>query len=110
VKRAAVGGDELLCPRCRALPAPEWRLYNDWAELASLEHVAGPDPLIPRLYGSDRNVGLIVPEDLGSDTTLDHVLLGGDAQATEQGLVDLVALLGRMHAVTVRRQAEFDQF
>jgi hypothetical protein len=109
VKRAAVGNDEIYDPSGGAFPAPAWRLFNDWAGLAFLDQVAGSTPIAPRLYGGDRNAGLIVLEDLGTGETLDQVLLARDAQAAERGLVELAALLGRMHALTVGRQAEFDQ-
>ncbi len=109
VKRAAVGNDESYDPNAAAFPAPAWRLFNDWAGLQFLGHVAGSDPLAPRLYGGDRNAGLIVLEDLGTGETLDQVLLGDNAQAAAQGLVDLAALLGRMHALTIGRQPEFDR-
>jgi hypothetical protein len=109
VKRAAVGSDEIYDPTAGAFPAPAWRLFNDWAGLAFLDQVAGSNPIAPRLYGGDRSTGLIVLEDLGTGETLDQVLLARDAQAAERGLVELAALLGRMHALTVGRQAEFDQ-
>lgn len=35
--------------------------------------------------------------------------MGGDTQAAEQGRVALEALLGRMHALTIERQPEFDR-
>ena len=108
VKRAAVGDDETYDPTAAAFPAPAWRLFNDWAGLQFLAQVAPADPLAPRLYGGDRNAGLIVLEDLGMGKTLDQVLLGIDARDAEQGLVDLAALLGRMHALTIGRQSEFD--
>lgn len=110
VKRAAVRDDETYDPNAAAFPAPAWRLFNDWAGLQFLSHVAPSDPLAPRLYGGDPNAGLIVLEDLGTGETLDQVLLGGDAKMAEQGLVDLAALLGRMHALTIGRQSEFDRY
>jgi hypothetical protein len=108
VKRAAVGEDETYDPAAGTYPAPAWRLFNDWAGLQFLARVTPSDPLAPRLYGGDRNARLIVLEDLGTGETLDQVLLGADARAAGQGLVDLAALLGRMHALTIGRQSEFD--
>jgi hypothetical protein len=105
VKRAAVGDDETYDPNAAAFPAPAWRLFNDWAGLQFLARVAPSDPIAPRLYGGDRNAGLIVLEDLGRRETLDQVLLGEDARAAENGLVDLAALLGRMHALSMGRQS-----
>src|SRR5436305_190179 len=48
VKRAAVGDDETYDPNAAAFPAPAWRLFNDWAGLQFLGHVAGSNPLAPR--------------------------------------------------------------
>jgi hypothetical protein len=110
VKRAAVGDDETYDPNAPAFPAPSWRLFNDWAGLQFLGHIAPSDPLAPRLYGGDRNAGLIVLEDLGTGETLDQVLLAGNAKVAQQGLADLAALLGRMHALTIGQQPEFDRY
>jgi hypothetical protein len=109
VKRAAVEDGETYDPNAAVFPAPAWRLFNDWAGLQFLGHAAPSVPLAPRLYGGDRNAGLIVLEDLGTGETLDQVLLGGDAQVAAQGLVEMAALLGRMHALTIGRQPEFDR-
>ncbi len=95
VKRAAVGDDQPYDPNATAFPAPAWRLFNDWAGLQFLALVAPSDPLAPRLYGGVRYAGLIVLEDLGTGEPLAEVLLGGDAKAAEQGLVDLAALLSQ---------------
>jgi hypothetical protein len=108
VKRAAVEPNETYDPDASAFSAPAWRLFNDWAGLQFLSDVSGSEPLAPRLYGGNRNAGLIVLEDLGTGETLAQLLLGDDARAAERGLVDLAVLLGRMHALTIGRQAEFD--
>jgi hypothetical protein len=109
VKRATVGEDETYDPDAAAFPAPAWRLFNDWAGLQFLGHVAPADPLAPRLYGGDRNAGLIVLEDLGAGEMLDQLLLGDDGTTAGQALVDLASLLGRMHALTIGRQDAFDR-
>ena len=88
VKRATVGNDESYDPNAGAFTAPAWRLFNDWAGLAFLDQIAGSDPIAPRLYGGDRNAGLIVLEDLGTGEALDQVLLARDTQAAERGLVE----------------------
>lgn len=109
VKRAVVGDDENYDPSAAAFLTPAWRLFNDWAGLQFLSDVAGFDPIAPRLYGGDRDAGLIVLEDLGTGETLDLLLLGKDRTAAERRLVELATLLGRMHALTLGRQPEFDQ-
>ena len=63
----------------------------------------------PRFYGGDRAAGLVVVEDLGDSAGLHMVLQGSESAAAEASLVKLAALLGRMHAQTIGREAEFNQ-
>jgi hypothetical protein len=107
VKRAAGVGQESYDPG--ATQGPAWRLFNDWAGLQFLTEVAGANSPAPRFYGGSREVGLVVIEDLGRGSRLDHFLLGEDAEAAERGLMNLVTALGRMHAMTVGKRAMFDR-
>ncbi len=84
-----------------------WSLLTDWAGLQFLQEVAEEGLLAPRLYGGDRKAGLIVIEDLGSGERPDHVLLAEDPAAAEATLVELATALGRMHARTAGKQADF---
>ena len=88
---------------------PAWGLFGDWAALQFLSEVAGDAAVAPRFYGGDRNAGLIAIEDLGSGERPDQLLLGDDPVAAEAVLVELAAALGKMHARTAGRQAEFDR-
>ena len=83
-------------------------LFNDWAGYEFLTRQLGEASPAPAFYGGDRDAGVIVIEDLGPGTQLDHLLLGDDWQAAEEGLVALAAALGEMHAATVGKKAEFD--
>lgn len=84
-----------------------WLLFNDWASLQFLQHIGTPTPCAPTFYGGDRRAGLVVMEDLGAGTRLDHLLLGHDAQAAEAGLLAYAELHGRLHACAMGRQAEY---
>jgi hypothetical protein len=106
VKQAAISGDESYDPD--APKGPAWRLFNDWAGLKFLTEVSGGEPPGPKFYGGNREVGLIVLEDLGKGTQLDHILLGNDPVVAEKALVDLAKTLGRMHALTIGKKLEFD--
>ena len=86
---------------------PAWRLFNDWAGLQFLSQHAAQPKVAPRFYGGCRQTGLIVLEDLGKGTQLDHLLLGEDAAAAERGLLDLATSLGRMHAATAGKGPAF---
>lgn len=84
------------------------RLVSDWAGAEFLDAVAGGSPHGPRFYGGDRDLGLIVLEDLGEHRSLVEPLLEGDAATAEQGLVALAARLGAMHADTIGGAARYE--
>lgn len=84
-----------------------WLFFNDWASLQFLSQIAAPQPLVPALYGGDRQSGLFVMEDIQHGTRLDHLLLGNEPDAAEAGLLAYAELHGRLHALTINRQAEY---
>ncbi len=86
---------------------PAWTLFNEWAALQFLQQVPGADDLAPRLYATDKTVGMLIIEDLGEGKRLDQFLLGNDAQAAEQALLDFAIVHGRLHALTMNRSEEF---
>lgn len=85
------------------------RNYNDWAGLQFLSDVGGKASPAPQFYAGDREAGLIVLEDLGSGMQLNDLLLGNDPEAATQGLYQFSTTLGRMHALTIGKEAEFDR-
>jgi hypothetical protein len=95
-------------PDASAFPASAWLLFNNWAGLEFLNQV-DDGRFVPRIYGGDRKLGLVVMEDYGSVQGLHDLLLGEDADAAEQGLLAYARLLGGMHASTAGRQAGFDR-
>jgi Phosphotransferase enzyme family len=107
IKQAVAVGREVYDPELPGGPA--WRLFNEWAGLQFLTETSGGAMQTPRFYAGDRNHGLIALEDLGAGERLDHVLLGADPDAAEARLVDFAATLGRMHALTVGKQDEFER-
>ncbi len=86
---------------------PAWWLFNDWAGLSFLDHLAGEHSPAARFYGGDRRVGLLALEDLGPVAHLDALLLGHDPALAEEALRQLAATLGRMHALTIGRGGEY---
>ncbi|MEV7774325.1 hypothetical protein [Kitasatospora sp. NPDC086791] len=60
----------------------------------------------PAVLGVDREVPLLVLEDLGGAPTLADVLLGDDPKAAEEGLLAWAGGLGRLAARSVDRRAE----
>lgn len=87
--------------------SPAWRFFNDWTGAAFLSAVTGDPPVCPRFYGGDRAEGFILLEDLGEGESLADLLLGTDLARAERALVAFAATLGRMHAATIGREAEY---
>ena len=108
VKRAVAMGDEAYDPDQPGGSAS--RLFNEWASLQFLGEMAPESPLAPRLYGGDREVGILVMEDLGhSAEGLPDRLLGNDSVAAEADLVAYATTVGRMHGRTVGHVARFHE-
>jgi hypothetical protein len=87
--------------------------YGNWAGLEFLTEIqdqaddVGGAGGAPRFYGGDRAYGIVVMEDLGTPHSLADVLLHGTAAAAERGLLLLASTLGRMHAATAGREAQY---
>jgi len=77
-------------------------LRNEAAALEFLGRVGGGHG--PRLLAAD---DMVVMEDLGAGSSLDQVLLGDDPAAALDGLRAFATALGRMHADTAGRDAEY---
>ncbi|MEU5696300.1 hypothetical protein [Actinosynnema sp. NPDC020468] len=68
----------------------------------------GEDRLTPELVAQDNRKRLVVLEDLGKAPRLAEKLLGRDARAAERGLLAWAHAMGRLHATTAGRDADFD--
>ncbi|MBV8931685.1 MAG: hypothetical protein JOZ47_06690 [Kutzneria sp.] len=66
------------------------------------------DRICPELFAHDGAKRLIVLEDLGRVPTLADKLLGHDARAAERALLAWASSLGRLHATTAGREADFN--
>lgn len=64
--------------------------------------------MCPELFAHDAGERVLVIEDLGQSPTLADKLLGRDATAAERSLLTLARSLGRLHATTAGREADFD--
>jgi hypothetical protein len=104
VKRDRLGGRGLR-PGLAEPRAPSSLLFDDWAALQFLSQIAGEASIAPQFYGGDRVAGLFVIAGISPD----QVLLRDDPAAAEAILAELAAALGRMHAATIGKQAQFDQ-
>lgn len=70
--------------------------------------LAPEDRISPELFAHDPHERVVVLEDLGRAPTLADKLLGNDARAAERALLSWARSLGRMHASTAGREADFD--
>lgn len=61
----------------------------------------------PALIASDPDQQLLVLEDLGRSGTVESVLLSGNRAQAQRALLDWARALGRLHAATAGREADF---
>ncbi|HEU5472839.1 MAG TPA: hypothetical protein VFV67_19505 [Actinophytocola sp.] len=70
--------------------------------------LATEDRVCPELFAHSGDSRLLVMEDLGLAPTLAGKLMGTDARAAERALLSWAHSLGRLHATTAGREADFD--
>jgi hypothetical protein len=80
---------------------------HEAASCRLLTAVQPANPVGPELIAHDPGNRLLVMEDLGRAATLAEKLLGSDPKAAERGLLAWARSLGRLHAVTAGREADF---
>ncbi|MBA2392293.1 MAG: hypothetical protein H0V70_06050 [Ktedonobacteraceae bacterium] len=97
--------DSAIVKQARKYPAGTF--FNDWASLQFLSQVVPDISFAPRFYAGDVGQGIFVMEDLGKGQRLDHLLLGNDPVAAEAALIEHATLHGRLHALTIGKQAEY---
>lgn len=80
---------------------------HEAASCQLLTAVQPADPVGPELIAHAPGERLLVMEDLGRAPTLAEKLLGADPRSAERGLLAWARSLGRLHAVTAGREADF---
>lgn len=108
IVKASVGeGEEAFDPATDSLGSTAWRFYNEWAG-ADLVGGLGVSPALgARLYAAHREAGIVITEDLGAGGCLADRMQGTDRHALETGLFAYARSLGRLHAATVGREANW---
>jgi hypothetical protein len=86
--------------------APAGRFLNEWAALRLLSEF-GTDAA-PRPLAGDRDLGVLVLEDLGSGASLQDVLDSGPADAAVIALNAYATGLGRLHALSIGAFGHFE--
>ncbi len=84
------------------------RFFNDWAGLEFLSGISDGDSPAAQFYGGNREKGLMVIEDLGDGRNFYGSLRGESSAAATGELIKLARALGKMHALTIRKQAVYD--
>ena len=84
------------------------RFFNDWAGLEFLGKISDRDSPAARFYGGDQEKGLMVIEDLGDGRNFYGSLRGKSSTAATGELIKLARVLGKMHALTIRKKAMYD--
>ncbi len=106
--KASVGeGAQAFDPADDSLGSPAWRFYNEWAGAELVGGLGTVPALGARLYAADRKAGIVITEDLGAGDCLADRMQGTDRQALETGLFAYARSLGRLHAATMGREAEW---
>lgn len=115
----AVLGNSLVVKRLRTVetdtalatryPSSRYMFFNDWAGLQFLTQEAGESPIGPRLYAADREMELVVMEDIRPESDGGSCLQGKDPRMAEEKLLLLARALGMLHARTIGKQATFNR-
>lgn len=97
----AAGGATTVVVKTRRVDGPGWGgPHHLRRELVALQLADGRHDLSPALLAGDEPAGLLVLSDLGPWRSLEDVLLGDDAGAAGQAMVDLGTALGTLHGRT----------
>jgi hypothetical protein len=84
------------------------RFFNDWTGSQFLNTIAKNSQHSPYFYGGDRNLALIVIEDVQHCHSLVEPLLGNDRNYAEWALLQYATCLGQLHSSTLGRVGEFE--
>jgi hypothetical protein len=84
------------------------RFFNDWAGSQFLNTIPNNSQHSPFFYGGDRNLGLIVIEDVQHRNSLVEPLLGNDRNHAEWALLQYATCLGQLHSDTLGKVGEFE--
>jgi hypothetical protein len=85
------------------------RFFNDWMGSQFLSTISSESKHSPHFYGSDRNLGFIILEDVQHRNSLVESLLGTDHDRAERSLIQYAACLGQLHTDTLGKATEFEK-
>jgi hypothetical protein len=93
---------------CATSGGPEDGFPREAVSYQLFTAIAEDERICPELYAHDGQARVLVLEDLGLEPTLADKLLGDDPRAAESALLAFARSLGRLHATTAGREADFD--
>lgn len=106
VKRSGPG-DAAFNPDEDVWESAPWRFRNEWAGTQFLNSLKADPPLCAGLLGADPAQGVLVLQDLGSPHSLAGEMQEGDLTTLESALFTYARSLGRLHARTIGKEAEW---
>jgi hypothetical protein len=92
----------------RAMPGVPDPFAQEAVSYQLFTALSAEDRMCPELLAHHGSERVLVVEDLGRAPTLRDKLCGSDARAAERALLSWARSLGRMHATTAGREADFD--
>lgn len=108
IVKASVGeGESAYDPANDTVGSTAWRFFNEWAGSRFLHGIETTPPLCAGLIAGDTAAGIVVLEDLGRVSSLADAVRGDDPERATIALRRYADALGRTHAATVGRAAEF---
>jgi hypothetical protein len=113
VVRVRVASSPFSLPRTLVIkrhtkPAPCEAFVREAVSYQLFTALTADERMCPELYAYDGTAGVVVIEDLGRAPTLADKLLGDNARGAERALLSWARSLGRLHATTAGREADFD--
>lgn len=85
-------------------------LFNEWASLLFLNQFDVLHPLVPRLYGGNEALQLLVMEDLGhvrGKTDLGTILEGDNPELAQEALVQHAHQMAKLHIATHAHEYDY---
>jgi len=90
-------------------PLDSVRGLTEWASLAFLSQLADEPPVAPHFLGGDAEHLLFIMQDLGEESSLEHILRSSDSSRATSMFCALARQMGRLHATTMGKERHFER-
>ena len=85
------------------------RFFNEWIGTQFLNRISNQYQHSPRFYGGNRDLGMIVIEDVRHQNRLVEPLLGSERDRGNWALLQYATCLARLHRDTLNKAEEFEK-